>query len=32
MFRLLLEWGRIVDDGRSEMGFILHRGRDGDVG
>ncbi len=23
MFRLLLEWGRIVDDRREELGFVL---------
>lgn len=23
MFRLLLEWGRVVDDRRTEMGFAL---------
>ena len=23
MFRLLLEWGRVVDDRRNEIGFVL---------
>lgn len=23
MFRLLLEWGRMVDDRRSELGFVM---------
>ena len=31
MFRLLLEWGRIVDDQRNEMGFVHHRPNDGGV-
>lgn len=24
MFRLLLEWGRLTDDRRSEVGFLVH--------
>ena len=31
MFRLLLEWGRIVDDQRNEMGFVQHRPNDGGI-
>jgi len=28
MFRLLLEWGRLTDDKRTEVGFRLGRGRE----
>jgi hypothetical protein len=31
MFRLLLEWGRIVDDQRNELGFVHHPPNDGGV-
>ncbi|USP77386.1 glycosyltransferase family 90 protein [Curvularia clavata] len=30
MFRLLLEWGRLTDDARTEVGFRLEKGRRGD--
>jgi hypothetical protein len=27
MFRLLLEWGRLTDDARTEVGFRIEKGR-----
>jgi hypothetical protein len=30
MFRLLLEWGRLTDDARTEVGFRLDKGKRGD--